>query len=92
MYRTIKRVVKSIVHKLYFQTLQNHHTVYAKVCSLGILAHLHTMYGMLKDEDIQAIYVALNTPIKGETHFKHFMAQIKDNQEAVASQNPYKTR
>ena len=50
------------------------------------------MYGMLKDEDIQAIYVALNTPIKGETHFKHFMAQIKDNQEAVASQNPYKTR
>ena len=60
------------------------------VCSLGIIAHLHSTYVVLEDEDIQAIDVALKTPINGETHFGDFKAQIKDNQEVVESQNPYK--
>ena len=32
--------------------------------------------------------MALKTPINRETHFGGVVAQIKDNQEAVASQNP----
>ena len=61
------------------------------VCSLGIIAHLHSTYVVLEDEDIQAIDVALKTPINGETHFKYFIDQVEDNQEAVASNNPYTT-
>ena len=65
--------------------------VFVTVHSLDILTHLHVTYGMLKDEDIQAIDTALKAPINGETHFKDFFAQIEDNQEAVATQNLYTT-
>ena len=44
-------------------------------------------YKMLEYEDIQAMEMALKTPKNNETHFGDFVAQIKDNQEAVASQN-----
>ena len=40
----------------------------------------------------QAIDTALKVPISGETHFGDFVAQIKDIQEAVSTQNPYTTR
>ena len=61
------------------------------VRSLDIPTHLHATYGMLEDEDIQAIDTTLKAPINGETHFKDFVAQIEDNQEAVATQNMYTT-
>ena len=47
---------------------------------------------MLKDEYIQAIDTEMKAPINGETHFEDFFSQIKDNQEALATQNPYTTR
>ena len=46
---------------------------------------------MLEDEDIQAIETSLKAPINVETHFEDFVAHIKDNQEAVATQKPYTT-
>ena len=55
-----------------------------------VLTQLHCTYGMLKDEDIQAIDTSLKAPINGENHFEYF-AQTKDNQEAVVTQNPYTT-
>ena len=59
--------------------------------SLVILTHTNATYGVLDVEDIQEIGVSLNTPINGETHFIYFIDQVEDNQEAVASNNPYTT-
>ena len=59
--------------------------------SLVILTHTNDTYGVLDVEDIQEIGVSLNTPINGETHFIYFIDQVEDNQEAVASNNPYTT-
>ena len=86
MDRSIKRVIKSIFPKVYFQTIRNCHTGYATVHGLVILIYINaTTNGMLENEDIQDIYVELNTPINRETHFKDFISQIKDNQDAMAS-------
>ena len=89
--RAIKRVIRTIVTEVYFWTRQNRHRGYATVHILDILTHLHATYDMLKDEDIQAIGMALKAPINGKTYFEDFSAQIKDNQEAAATQNPYTT-
>ena len=59
--------------------------------SLVILTHLHATYIILEDKYIQAIDLAIKTPINVETHFKNFKAQIEDNQEEVAPQNPNTT-
>ena len=79
MDRAINQVIKDIVPKDYFLTLMKHHTRYVIVRSLGILKHIHANYGMLKDDDVQDIYMALKTPINEETHFGYFLSQIKDN-------------
>ena len=63
MDRDIKRVIKNIVPDVYFWTLQNRHMGYETVHSLDILTPLHATYDILKDEDIQAIDMALKTPI-----------------------------
>ena len=52
---------------------------YATVRSLDILIHKHATYGMLKDEDIQAIDISLKTPINGDTNSEYFVTQIEDN-------------
>ena len=80
MDRAIKRVIKTIVPKVYLWTLRNRHTRYATVRILDILTHLHVTYGMLEDGNIQAIDMELKSPINEETHFEDFFAQIKDNQ------------
>ena len=87
--RTIKRLIKAIVPKVYFRTLWKHHMGYAIVRSLYKLTHLHANYGMLKYEHIQAIDMELKTPIKRETYLEAFVSHIEDNQESVASKNPY---
>ena len=60
--RDIIWVIKAIVSKVYFWTLRNRHKGYATVRSLDILTHLQDTYGMLKDENIEVIYMALNKP------------------------------
>ena len=47
---------------------------------MDTLTHLNVTYGMLEDEDIQAIETSLKAPINGENHFKYFVTQIKENQ------------
>ena len=47
--------------------------------SLDILTHLHDTYKILEYEDIQAMEMALKTPINRETHFGDVVAQVKDN-------------
>ena len=74
--RAIKRVLKAIAPGVYFRTLRNRHTGYATVHSLGILTHLHATYGMIKDEDTQAIDMAVKKQINGEPHFEYFIDHI----------------
>ena len=61
------------------------------MCILDIVSHLHDPYGMLEDEYIQDIEMALKAQISGETHFEYFVTQIENNQEAVTTKNPYTT-
>ena len=87
--RVIKQVIKTIVTKVYFQTLCNRPTGYDTVGSLDNLTHLQATYGIPEDEYIQAIDMALETPINVEKNFREFFSHIKDNQEAVVTKNPY---
>ena len=89
--RAIKRVIKTILPKVYFWTLQNRHTRCETTSILYFLIHLHATYDMLKDEYIQAIDTEMKAPINGETHFEYLVTQIEYNQEAVATQNLYTT-
>ena len=62
------------------------------MCILDILTHLHTSYGTLEDEDVQAIDMELKPPIHGETNFEDFVSHIEDNKEAAEKKNHTQTK
>ena len=86
--RAITRVINTIVTEVYFWTLQNCHAGYATVRILDILTHMHATYGVLEDENIQSIDMAIKAPINGKTHFEDFLPRLK----TIKKQWPHKTR
>ena len=87
--KAIKAKIQTLIPEIYYKTLKNKHTGYSQVRGLDILTHLWTEYGTLQEEDIQEFDRQMKIPISGETNFETLVAQIEENQESVAAQNPY---
>ena len=53
------------------------------------MTHLWTTYGSLKEEHVQDFDKKLKTAISADNCIEDFFAQIKDNTDAVSTQNTY---
>ena len=87
--KAAKAKIQQYIPENFYRTLKNKITGFSQVRTLSILTHLCTMYGSPKEEDVQDFDKNLKTSISANTCFEDFVAQIKDNTDAVSTQNPY---
>ena len=87
--KAVKAKIQQYIPEEFYQTLKNKITGFSQVRTISILTHLCTTYGSLNEEDVQDFDKKLKTAISANTCFEDFVAQIKDNTDAISTQNPY---